>query len=368
MKRLVVSFLILFMFAFVNPINIKADSFTMSGCPSSLTKGKEFTITIYGSYSGGNIDVRIDSSGDITKTSGQNNTFTLTENSKTKYITYRADKTGGTATITATITNGVSGLPATRTCKISAPSSTTTKKQENKSTTTKTTTTTQAKSNNANLKSLTIKDQDGAVLKYTPEFKSDTYDYTIEAESSVTKVSIEPSLEHEKANYVIGDNINEELTPGETTKIVVTITAEDGISKKAYNINVNRAALKADATLKSLTISELSTFKLEKNVYEYDLLIDNNFTELTIKAEPNDENATISIIGNEKLKEGSKIKILVTAQDKNTTKEYVLNISKIKETTTAKVTNDSGKDPLVIIILSVVALSLITSIFYTIKK
>ena len=230
----------------------------------------------------------------------------------------------------------------------------------------KTTTTQTPKSNNANIKSLTIKTNDDSDVVLSPVFNSGVYDYEATVASNVKTVSITPILEDAKANAVISNNANEELKAGEDNKITITVTAEDG-SKKAYNINIKREALTSDATLKSLEIEEAEKFKFDKEKFTYNVKIDKNIKSLTIIYELSDENSTINIEGNSELKNGSIVKLIVTAQD-GTKKVYTLNI--IKETNKKKnVTSVTAeKNPLIILGLSMVAFALVGGIIYAAKK
>lgn len=222
------------------------------------------------------------------------------------------------------------------------------------------------KSNNANIKSLTIKGNDDSDVVLSPVFNPGVYDYEATVASNVKTVSITPILEDAKANAVISNNANEELKAGEDNKITITVTAEDG-SKKAYNINIKREALTSDATLKSLEIEEAEKFKFDKEKFTYNVKIDKNIKSLTIIYELSDENSTINIEGNSELKNGSIVKLIVTAQD-GTKKVYTLNI--IKETNKKKnVTSVTAeKNPLIILGLSMVAFALVGGIIYVIKK
>lgn len=222
------------------------------------------------------------------------------------------------------------------------------------------------KSNNANIKSLTIKTNDDSDVILSPVFNPGVYDYEATVASNVKTVSITPILEDAKSNAVISNNANEELKAGEDNKITITVTAEDG-SKKAYNINIKREALTSDATLKSLEIEEAKKFEFDKEKFTYDVKIDKNIKSLTITYELADENSTVDIEGNSKLKNGSIVKLIVTAQD-GTKKVYTLNI--IKETNKKKnVTSVTAeKNPLIILGLSMVAFALVGGIIYVIKK
>lgn len=275
----------------------------------------------------------------------------------------------GTITCSIVLDKNLSGNDKDETITSKSLTIGTTSKQTTKQTTKPVTTTKSNKSNNANLKKLGIKDQDGASLTFTPDFSSDVFDYIVEVDGSVKKVAFEAEMEDAKANLVLSSNATEELKAGETTKIVLTVTAEDGITKRAYNVNVKKAALNSDATLKNITITEVSNFTFSKDISSYDILINEDVDKLTINAVANSEGTTIKIDGNKNLKNGSIVKIIVTAQDGTTKKEYTFNIIKNVKQTTSKVNNSgSDKDPLVIILLSVVALALVGGIFYTIKS
>lgn len=228
------------------------------------------------------------------------------------------------------------------------------------------TTTQTPKSNNANIKSLTIKTNDDSDVVLSPVFNSGVYDYEATVASNVKTVSITPILEDAKANAVISNNANEELKAGEDNKITITVTAEDG-SKKAYNIIIKREALTSDATLKSLEIEEAEKFEFDKDKFTYNVKINKNIKSLTIIYELADENSTINIEGNSELKNGSIVKLIVTAQD-GTKKVYTLNI--IKETNKKKnVTSVTAeKNPLIILGLSMVAFALVGGIIYVAKK
>lgn len=278
----------------------------------------------------------------------------------------------GYVLLEATISNGEisceiykddSGKPTLTSAKISigttqAPSTTqapqTTKTQE------------APKSNNANIKSLTIKGNDDSDVVLSPVFNPGVYDYEATVASNVKTVSITPILEDAKANAVISNNANEELKAGEDNKITITVTAEDG-SKKAYNINIKREALTSDATLKNLEIEEIEKFEFDKDKFTYNVKIGKNVKSLTITYELSDENSTVNIEGNSKLKNGSVVKVIVTAQD-GTKKVYTLNIQK-ETNSKKKVANVAAeKNPLIILGLSMVAFALVGGIIYVAKK
>ena len=253
----------------------------------------------------------------------------------------------------------------TKTIKINANKTTT-----SPTTTTKAqTTTTQApKSSNANLKTLEIKGNDDSDVILTPNFSSDVYEYSATVDASIKTININATMEDSKSNMVISNNATDELKAGENNKITITVTAEDGTTKKAYVINIKREALTADATLKSLLIKECSDFAFKSDKFSYTIKVKETVSKLTIDYVTSSEDALVSISGNEDLKDGSKVKILVTAED-GTKKEYILNIKKESKTVKENTSNiNIEKNPLIIMALSMVAFGLIGGIVYVIKK
>lgn len=370
MKRIFSCVTFMFVLFLFSITSLKAAS--MSFSPSNLKKGSQTKLSISGleasasyslSYSNGyssilSVSVNYCGSGTSINKSGSCQIIYNTVGSGTVTVSLIRTSGEGNDTVASakvTVNSGNNNITTKQTPK--------TTKQTTKA---QTTTTAALKSTNANLSKLVVKDQDGAVLSYTPEFKNDVYEYTVEALSGVEKIQLEASMEDAKANLIISDNVNEKLKEGQTTKITITVTAEDGITKKAYNINVNKAALNSDATLKSLIISEAMDFKLQNGVYEYTVGIEKNVSALTIKCIPNSETSKCSITGNSNLKNKSVVKVLVTAED-GSKKEYKINISK-KSDDVKKITMEDIKDPLIIISLSIVAFALIGGIFYTVKR
>lgn len=223
------------------------------------------------------------------------------------------------------------------------------------------------KSNNANLKALEIRGNDDSEVILSPNFSSSVYEYQATVDATVKTILINPTPEDSKANVVISNNAMDELKAGENNQITITVTAEDG-TKKAYVVNVKREALTADAFLKSLTVKESKDFKFKEDKFSYNVKVASSVNRLTLDYETSSEDAVVNINGNMNLKNGSKVKILVTAED-GTKKEYVLNI--VKETKTTKkvsVNVTAEKNPLVIMALSMVGFGLIGAIIYVIKK
>lgn len=288
-----------------------------------------------------NCELKLTAKSSLSLTENKAITLTLAEianndSDKTKTITIKANKTVTTASTTTTTT-----------------------------TTTTTATTIVKKSNNANLKTLVIKGNDDSDVVIDPVFSPTIYEYNATVSGEVSNVVIEPIAEDVKSSIVISPNYGEELVAGENNKIVITITAEDG-SQKAYNINIKREALEGNAIIKELEIKEYPDFKFEEDKFKYIVKVAESVDKLSISYVTENENILVDITGNEKLKDGSIVRLLVTAPD-GSKKEYTLAIQKEKETNKS-VSVKEEKNPIVIISLSLVAVALVTSIIIVAVK
>lgn len=168
-------------------------------------------------------------------------------------------------------------------------------------------------SNDATIKSLTIKD-------YEIDFKSDVYKYELKIKKE-SKLEIEVNLNNDKAKYIILGNSN--LENGSIIRIEVT--AEDG-TKLLYAITVKQNIESSDvAKIKNLIIKNYD-INFNSDIYDYELLI-NDEDKLEIEVVLNDDKAKYEILGNDNLKDGSVIEIEVTS-DVGDTNTYKINIKK----------------------------------------
>lgn len=362
MKKFLSYIMVLFVFMLIGVLNVKAVKITISGNDKvALNKTIDITFTV-SDYSGvpGTMDIsynnsllRCNSNCPSSKEINGNTTFTYSF----------VGISNGLAEIN--VTSNYNGADASK--RITVGTVATTTKPSETAPTPSTTTTQAPKSNNANLKTLSVVAGDDSEVTLSPKFNASVYEYEATVASTIRTIAVNATMEDNKANMIISNNVNEELTPGENNKITVMVTAEDG-TKKSYVINVKREALTADATLQSLSIKECKSFKLEPDKFTYTVKVKKNVKELTLDYVLSDENSTIEIEGNEDLKDGSKVKITVTAED-GTKKVYTLTISKEQETTKKDISNISvEKNPLIIMGLSIIAFGLIGGIIYVIKK
>ncbi len=155
-------------------------------------------------------------------------------------------------------------------------------------------------------------------------FSPKVLEYEFNVEYNINNISIEAIPNNNEATVKIEQN---DLVVGENTiKIVVT-------NKKAestYILKVTREENidKSIANLKTLEISQYPNLEFDGNVLEYNLFFREIPSYLAIKTEAIDEDAKVEIINNKELEENDKVVVKVTLEDKNISREYVLNIVK----------------------------------------
>lgn len=210
-----------------------------------------------------------------------------------------------------------------------------------------TTTTTKSLSSNNYLSTITV---DGEEIK---NFSKNTSKYFVKVENDVSTISIEAEAEDEKAKVEIdgpdtlkiGDNeytisVTSENDTTKFYKVIVTRNEEDessntdidNIKVKGYNLN------------------------FDKNSKTFYLSINKNTTKLNIEVTLDDEKSNYEIKGNENLKDGSIVKIIVTAED-GSTDTYRIIIQK----------DSKSNVPLIIILISsIIIISIV--VFVLIKR
>jgi len=150
--------------------------------------------------------------------------------------------------------------------------------------------------------------------------KNDTYDITVKNQVERIQITAEPT--DSKANVLIE---NSDLKVGlNVIKIIVTAENE---TKKVYTLNVTRLdeskVLSDNNKVKKIEILNYS-IDFKEDVKSYNLEIKND-NELIFDVELDDSEAKYEIIGNNNLKDGSIIKVIITSESglKN---EYTFNI------------------------------------------
>lgn len=318
-KIILMLFFLISIFAFDANV-IALDDFNIE-CPKSIMAGTPFTCNITTSKTIMiNTDLKVYQGSTLLKTSGK--------------ITFKAAKEG-TYDISLTSEDNVNTYKTLTINVTKAPEVITT-------------TTTKKKSSNNFLKTITI---NGEALDV---FAKDKTKYYLNVTNDVTKITIDAKAEEESANVEINGSKNLEVGDNEYT---IGVTAEDN-STKFYKIIVTRGegAKSSNTDIKSIKIKgyKLSFDKSSKTFY---LNVSKEDTELDITVNTSDKNASYEIKDNENLKDGSEIKIIVTAED-GKTDTYRIIIQKISKSIM----------PIIIIASAVLVIILIIILIIITKK
>ncbi len=194
------------------------------------------------------------------------------------------------------------------------------------------------------------------------DFKEGTKTYKVEVPYAISELEIIAKAKDNKAT--VSGTGNKKLTVGEN-KFDIVVTAENG-EKNTYSITITRKEqqnidLDADNYLKELTIEGYDiSFDKNKTNYEIELKDDVvlNINTVTVSSK-----STVSIIGNEDLKIGNEVKIIVTAEAGNTRIYTIKLIESVKEET-----DDNSLLPIGIAVFGFSLVILTASIIYAKKK
>ena len=158
------------------------------------------------------------------------------------------------------------------------------------------------------------------------DFNKEKLNYTISVPNNIEETTINATAESDKAQ-VTGQGTHK-LAEGEN-KFIIKVTAENDTVKE-YNITIIREKVEnitENNTLKNLVVTGHNLI-FDKNTKEYSITTKEDKLELNIELENNE--STYEVIGNENLKDGSIIQIIVTDKDGNNN-IYRLKINKIEE-------------------------------------
>ncbi len=216
------------------------------------------------------------------------------------------------------------------------------------------------KSNNKALKSLTV-----APGELTPAFDAETTKYNMQVEQGITEVTIEALAEDEKAKIEVAGN--KELKLGENT-VTIKVTAEDE-TVRTYTIIVLRGeAVKApQLSLLSVKSGKLNPiFQSDVHSYELELTEDLSKIDMDLMTVGND--AKFEVIGNENLKDGSVIKIIVYTGEKDADgsvqTEYQIKIKKnVTAAATTNIFGDIDQKTLIVVATIIIVTAGIIALF-----
>lgn len=320
---------------------VDAANFTVSASKSEVTVGDTFTVTINGTGLIGKYSIKgssnITISGD-TSPWIENTSVTVT----------CTTKSAGKATVTVT-PETVADANTAEDLNLSAKTVSVEVKEKQTETQQQTTTTTPSTSTNTSTNNNT-QTQTPTETKKSSEarlsnfgikpkeydfsgFKKDKTEYSVEVPNSVTSVEVYATPADSKAKVSGTGTVT--LNEGNNT-IGVTVTAEDGTTKKTYKLTIKRKtaseeeAENGEARLSSLGIKpeeyDFSGFTSDQK--EYSVEVPNEVEQIEVYATAMDSKAQISGTGMITLEEGeNELKIEVIAQ--NGTKEtYTIKVTR----------------------------------------
>lgn len=178
------------------------------------------------------------------------------------------------------------------------------------------------KSTNNKLKSMSVT---GAEL--SPAFNADTVSYSVTVPFSVSKLEVKATAADSSATVSVS---SPSLSVGSNT-VTVTVTAESG-TKKTYTIKVTRQQdpnyVPADnAALSGITIDGYVLSPVfSADVTEYVVWLPYETESITVSGTAADGKAKVEVTGGQALEAGkdNTVKILCTAENGTTTREYIL--------------------------------------------
>ena len=224
-----------------------------------------------------------------------------------------------------------------------APTSSSTSKPTSSSTSS---TSTSTSSSSAPAPSTNAKPTSISVSGYTmsPTFNADTKDYTVTVPATASYVTINVTKGDSKQT-VTGDG-NFTLT-GDTSTAKVVVTAEDGVTKKEYNITVKKQAvtptLDGDNSLSDLKVGGKTIDGFNKDKTGYSLEVGADVTSINVVGTPTSGKASVTVSGATNLKPGvNPVTVTVTAQD-GSKRVYTINVTKPSSPSTSSTTTKKGQ-------------------------
>jgi formylglycine-generating enzyme required for sulfatase activity len=183
------------------------------------------------------------------------------------------------------------------------------------------------KSSNANLSNISL--STGNLL---PSFSADITTYAVTLANSVTSITVTGAAAD--ANAGVGGQSGQVVNLNEgTNTITLSVTAQDGTTKKDYVVTVNRTP--SDPTNANLSGIELSSGTLSpafsSGVTTYTVNAANSVASITITGLKEDANATVGGQSGQAVDlslGANTITLSVTARDGTTKKNYVITVTR----------------------------------------
>lgn len=189
-------------------------------------------------------------------------------------------------------------------------------------------------------------------------FKNDVYEYNLELAPNIKTINTKVTLDNK--DYELIKGYGNQVVNIEKGANIIFIKVKDSTGDiKTYIINITKLLFNksSNSYLKNIIIDGYN-IKFNKRIKQYNLVIKKSDHKLDINAIPEDNSAVVNIIGNEDLKDGSIIKIIVKA-DNESKITYQLHITN---------KNNSFISYIIYIIIGILLFGLIFRIFVRVKK
>ena len=209
------------------------------------------------------------------------------------------------------------------------------------------------KEDNIKVSSIELKDNKKNLIDF--KFNPEVYEYNLEVDPKISSISLNIKLDDENLSLVKNfGNRMVDIQDGDNA-LLIKIKNNHG-EVKTYVLNITKLLSNKSANfyLKSLSVDKYN-LKFNKKVKVYNLAIKKSTKKLDISAVAEDRKSIVNIIGNENLKTGSIIKIIVKAENESKF-VYQINISNQKN------------NILIPIIYLVLFFSLVSIIYKGVKK
>ena len=165
----------------------------------------------------------------------------------------------------------------------------------------------------------------------SPAFSAGTTNYTASVPFEVSKLDISATAADSKAKVSVN---SPNLTPNGTTKVTITVTAENG-AQKTYTISVSRAqdpnyTPSGNNKLSGITVNGfLLSPVFNSDVTQYVVWLPYEITSITIGGSAEDSKASVEVVGGDNLAAGqdNPIKVICTAENGDK-KEYTVIVKR----------------------------------------
>lgn len=349
--KLVYITIIMFLLMIFKTTKVQAASTSLSATTKEPNEGDSVTVTA--NVTAGAWNLQLAGAGKSETIYGY--TQSNSNSSDSKSITFIAGTAG--TTYKFTLTGDMTDINADKSEEVNESITITVKSKENNNSGDNSSSNNNGSGNSTTAKSSEARLQD---LGITPNdfkgFKRDTYTYDVEVPSNISKVNVYAKTLNANAKITSGTG-NVSLKEGLNT-VKVTVTAEDGKTKKTYTLNITRKIAdgttgetvdkSSEARLSNLGIRpkdyDFSGFK--KDTTSYSVEVPNDVEEIEVYAEAVNSKAKITGTGKVDLKEGKNtVTVEVTAED-GTKKTYTIEITRETSSTAVDETNDDENEKL----------------------